>query len=164
VIRSGRFAWAVAPVLLLLCAPLLGAAAPPSPPSPPSPKIAAIDESWRWLSNEHFELLTNATERRGREMIEQLESFRATLATMMGGVADPPNPIRVVLFDRVWDFAPYQPLDARGKPESFAGYFMGRGATNYFAISGELAEYVPRIVLHEYSHLLISSLLGRQPT
>jgi hypothetical protein len=141
----------------LLAAP--GAGAPSAPK-----KIAALDEQWRWVANERFEVLTNGPERRARAVVEQLEAFRATISQLVGGqVFDPPTPIRVLLFARVSDMSPYQLLDAEGEPETFSGYFVGRGEVNYFALSGELDDFVPRIVLHEYAHLLIATQLGRPP-
>lgn len=129
------------------------------------PRLGALEKSWRWVTTERFEILTNGTERQARDLLSELESFRAAIAQLMGGnVAQPLQPIRVLLFDRVWDMTPYQVLDARGKPQRFAGYFVRRADASYIALSNEREEEVPRVVLHEYAHFLISDQLGNVPT
>jgi hypothetical protein len=126
--------------------------------------IAALGEKWRWVTSELFEVLTNGPERRAREVIEELAAYRAAIRQMMGGEsADPPQPIRILQFDRVWDFAPYQTLDAAGRPETFDGYFLSRGDLHYFALSNESGDQVPRTVLTGYAHVLISRQVGSLP-
>jgi tetratricopeptide (TPR) repeat protein len=127
-------------------------------------KIAAAGESWRWVSNPRFEVLTNGSERRARKVIADLETFRASIEAMMGGqVGAPPEPVRILLFDRVWHMSPYQPLGADGKPASWDGYTIVRGDRTWFTLSNESDEFVPRMVLSGYAYRLIAEQFREQP-
>jgi hypothetical protein len=127
-------------------------------------KIPALDEKWSWVADARFEVLTNSSERRASELIEELEVFRATISRLNGGeLSESATPIRVVIFDHVWDMTPYQALDAQGKPERFAGYFVSDGRQSWITLSNEDREYVPRLVLSSYTYSILARQLGALP-
>jgi len=111
---------------------------------------------WVAARTAHFELYSNASVSEAREVLTDLEEFRALL---LSGLKLPPGrePItRVVAFRSERDFEPFQPL-FNGKAKKLAGYFVGGADRAYIAVRlGRDRDEAQRTIYHEYVHQIFS--------
>jgi tetratricopeptide (TPR) repeat protein len=109
--------------------------------------LIAKEPEWLRITSPHFELLTNAGEKQGREAIQHFEEIRDLFARIMGEGALTKLPIRLVGFRNEKDYRPYAPTAA-------AAWYIGDEARDYI-VMGKLSGEVFPIAVHEYMHLLI---------
>ena len=82
--------------------------------------FGARDE-WRHTRTENFEVLSAAPEKKTRELVMELEQFRASfIATFALRPAHEPR-VTVVLFNSDRVFTPYKPT-YQGRPKEVAGF------------------------------------------
>lgn len=131
------------------------------------PRVAT--DKWVRIETPTFEVLTNASERSARDLVEQLETFRATLQQLMPDlVHQAREPIHVLLFARHNELRNYLPRNSEGKPREMAALYVGgQGedslAGDWIALSNDVAGEVPGVVLHEFAHFLLNQNLGDIP-
>ncbi|HTP86103.1 MAG TPA: DUF1570 domain-containing protein [Bryobacteraceae bacterium] len=103
-------------------------------------------DDWVRLTTSHFELLTTAGEKKGREAILCFETVRQFFADYGIGRAAPGR-VRIVGFRNEQEFRPYAPS------EFAAAFYSGGDAGDYIVLSRTGAESFP-VAVHEYLHLL----------
>ena len=107
---------------------------------------------WTEIRSGPFDILTDAGDKPGRELLNQLEQLRWALGAVLGKDDMKTTwPVRVVLFRNAKDFAPYSraPLPALGR-DSFIGALQA-GAP------------VPRAFMRECARILLESNAARMP-
>ena len=121
-------------------------------------------EDWVRVRSAHFEVLSDASPQRAREVTVALERFRRVMAAVLGrgpGGGDPP--IVVVAFRDQDSFAPLRPL-YRGCSQEVEGYFQAGSDRDYIAVSlGADAKEASETLFHEYAHVLLNRTLSAQP-
>src|SRR3954447_5383468 len=84
---------------------------------------SAARDSWLYAHTANFEVLSAASEKRTRQLIVDLEQFRASfIGTFNLQPAHEPR-VTLVMFNSEKQFRPYQPT-YRGKPKEVSGYFI----------------------------------------
>ena len=104
--------------------------------------------AWLRITSPHFELLTDAGEKPGRQVLERLETVRHVFLESIGG-KPPALPVRVFQFSSERDFRRFEPASA------VRGFHQGAPDRDYIAVLGT-GEEILRAVRHEYMHLLLS--------
>ena len=124
---------------------------------------AQAKDRWICAQTEHFEVLSNASEREARLLVARLEQFRETFLSIVPGKPFREPRTTVVIFRSDHDFRPYKPL-YNGKPKELAGVFHGSPDEVVIAMSTEreLERTIPTIY-HEYVHLLMHARGFRFP-
>lgn len=123
-------------------------------------------DSWNYARTENFEILSAASEKRTRQLVVELEQFRASFIATFGLRPAHEPRVTIVLFNSERQFRPYLPL-YNGKPKEVSGYFISGADEATIALS---AEYDPDIqdptetILHEYVHFLLHSRGLQLPT
>jgi hypothetical protein len=129
------------------------------------PAFAARDQ-WRTTRTDHFEVFSAASEKQTRQLVVQLEQFRASFIGMFGLRPAHEPRVTVMLFNSDRLFTPYKPT-YNGRPKEVSGYFVGGTDEVVIALNtdtssddfGDPAE----IVFHEYVHLLLHTRGLRLP-
>jgi tetratricopeptide (TPR) repeat protein len=123
-------------------------------------------DSWIRIDTEHFSVLSDASPRQTREIVQQLEEFRVVLGQVTSGISlTSPVPVSVFLFKNETSFEPYRggrPGEDRGK---WIGYFVPGTERNYLAINAGAAVGTEGfgVVYHEYVHEVLSHNLVKPP-
>jgi hypothetical protein len=126
---------------------------------------ASIQAKEKWLlgRSAHFEMLTSGPEREGRELLTELEQFRATFLAFfpVRNVREPK--CRIVIFDSDSRFTGYKPL-YNGKPKEVAGFFVGGNDQLTIGMTSEHdPDFTHELIFHEYVHQLLYSRGFRPP-
>jgi len=111
---------------------------------------------WHKLSSPHFELLTSAGERKGRELVLHLEQIRSFFSTTTGMRLDSTAPVRVVLFGSEGEYRPYR------LNEFASAYYHRSNDRDYIVMHAAATDSFPAAV-HEFTHLLIARSGARLP-
>jgi tetratricopeptide (TPR) repeat protein len=123
----------------------------------------AYAESPPWIEvrSQHFSVITDAGEKRGREVVFHFEQMRAVFSELMTKAnVNIPVPLQIVAFRNSKEFKQVAPL-WHGKPTQLAGLFQG-GEDRSFIMLDMSAENPWSVVFHEYAHQLMSGVVGRQ--
>ncbi|MBC7927341.1 MAG: hypothetical protein H7039_16955 [Bryobacteraceae bacterium] len=104
--------------------------------------------SWHRLQSSHFELLTDAGEKRGAAILRQLEQFRRVFVKGTGRESLQPLPVRVFAFSSVEAYRLFRAKD------NAAGYYQSGPDRDYIVMQIAGPEWT-RIIFHEYVHLLL---------
>jgi len=110
--------------------------------------FARAAEQWLRLTTPHFEVLTTAGEKKGREGIQYFESVRQFFIDAKFAADTPGKRVRIVAFRGDKEFRPYAPN------ESAAAFYAGGADNDYIVLSQIGYEYYP-VAVHEYTHLLL---------
>ncbi len=126
-------------LLLLFCAPMAA-------------------QQWTEVRSQHFSLITDAGEKRGREVLERFEQMRAAFGVLLvRGKVNIPVPVQIVAFSGGKQMRPYAPL-FDSKPVELSGFFQA-GEDRHFIVLDLSSEARWEMVWHEYAHLLINGNL-----
>lgn len=127
--------------------------------------LSFADQQWVEVTSPHFSLLTDAGEKRGREVLVRFEQMRTAFGLLFHKVnVNTPVKLQIVAYRNSKELRQVAPL-FEGKPITLAGYFLGAGAHGTPA-NGEDREYIALdltaedswgVVFHEYAHLLLNS-------
>jgi tetratricopeptide (TPR) repeat protein len=114
---------------------------------------------WVEVKSPHFTLVTDAGEKRGREVAIRFEQMRAVFGALFAKSAvNIPVPLQIVGFRNTKELLQFAPL-WNGKPTDLAGLFLGNSDRNFILL--DLSVVDPwAVVFHEYAHLLMSGNLS----
>ena len=71
-------------------------------------------------------------------------------------------PTVVIVFPSERAFTPFKPI-FQGKPVAIAGLFLRGQDANYIAVVADSNQDGLRVVFHEYTHLVVSNVMGNIP-
>ncbi|HEY5256014.1 MAG TPA: DUF1570 domain-containing protein [Acidobacteriaceae bacterium] len=132
-------------VLLLMFATVVASAAPAA-------------DRWTEIRSPHFIVLTNANEKSGRHIANQLEQMRSVFQKVFPTMAsDDDAPMTVFALKDKKSFQALEPEAylAKGQLE-LAGYFMSSQESNYILLRLDAqGEHPFAIVYHEYTHYML---------
>ena len=113
------------------------------------------------MSSPHFLVVTDAGDRRGREVAIRFEQMRAVYATLMSHAkVNLPIPLEIVAFRNSKEFRQVAPL-WNGKPVQLAGLFQG-ASDRCFILLDLSVENPWNVVFHEYAHQLMNGNLNQE--
>jgi len=122
------------------------------------PAAFAGDADWIEITSPHFSVVTDAGERRGREVATRFEQMRAVYATLMTNAnVNIPVPLQIVAFRNTKELRQVSPL-WNGKPIQLAGLFQG-GKDRCFIMLDMSVDNPWNVVFHEYAHQLMNGTL-----
>jgi hypothetical protein len=115
----------------------------------------ADDPKWLEVRSPHFFVVTDAGEKRGREVALRFEQMRAIFGTLLTKArVTLPIPLQIVAFRNTKELRQYVPL-WKGKPVEVAGLFMGNTDRNFILLDMSV-ENPWQVVFHEYAHQLLN--------
>src|SRR5947209_7360574 len=145
--------------LLFTCVLLFGAS------------LSFADQQWVEVTSPHFSLLTDAGEKRGREVLVRFEQMRTAFGLLFQKVnVNTPVKLQIVAYRNSKELRQVAPL-FEGKPITLSGFFLGAG-THGMPANGEDRQYIALdlsaedswgVVFHEYAHLLLNSNFPPSP-
>jgi tetratricopeptide (TPR) repeat protein len=122
-----------------------------------TPALAA-EPQWLEIQSPHFSVVTDAGEKRGREVAMRFEQMRAVFGTLMVKAnVNIPVPLQIVAFRNTKELRQIAPL-WNGKPIDIAGLFQG-GEERSFIMLDMSVENPWNVVFHEYAHQLMNGVL-----
>ena len=140
-------------LLLLICALLLISSS------------AVAEQQWVEVTSPHFSVLTDAGEKRGRDVAVRFEQMRTAFGLLFQKVnVNTPVKLQIVAYRNSKELRQVAPL-FEGKPITLSGFFLGAG-THGMPANGEDRQYIALdlsqedswgTVFHEYAHLLLNS-------
>ena len=121
-----------------------------------SPAAAAEQSPWLEIHSTHYTVITDAGEKKGREIALRFEQMRAVFATLlMKERLNEPLPLTILAFKS--DKTYYQSAPMRqGQPIGRPGFFLPGEDKNYIVLN-LFEEESWRAVAHEFAHLLLNS-------
>ncbi|HEY6251243.1 MAG TPA: tetratricopeptide repeat protein [Candidatus Angelobacter sp.] len=115
----------------------------------------ADTSQWLEVRSPHFSVVTDAGEKRGREVAMHFEQMRAVFGTLMTKAkVNLPVPLQIVAFRNSKEFKQFAPL-WHGKPTHLAGLFQP-GEDRGFIMLDLSVENSLQVVFHEYAHQLLN--------
>jgi tetratricopeptide (TPR) repeat protein len=139
------------PHLPLLVAAALLACAPP-----------AAAQQWVEVRSKNFSLITDAGEKRGREVVRHFEQMHAAFGALFQRTkVQTPAPLEIIAFRDSKQMRPYLPL-WEGKPVEMSGFFQSSEDVNFIALDLSSGGGW-RVVFHEYAHSLLNANLPSMP-
>jgi hypothetical protein len=150
--RMARSDFTSVRVLLAGCVVLLSLAAPAAEQSP-----------WLEIHSTHFTVITDAGEKRGKEVALRFEQMRAVFATFpfVNQHLNEPVPLTILAFRNDKNYYQTAPL-RQGQPISVPGFFLP-GEDQNFIVLNLFEEESWRAVTHEFAHLLLNYNYPRVP-
>ena len=112
-----------------------------------SAAAARAADSWLRLTTPHFEMITTAGEKKGRESILCFETARQFFIDIGIGHNLPEGRVQIVGFRNDLEFRPYAPND-------FATAFYSGGAESDYIVLSQTGSGSFPVAVHEYMHLV----------
>lgn len=127
----------------------------------------AASPQWIQVSSPNFILYTDAGEKNGRHVLDQLERMRSVFHALFPGIhADPASPIEVFATRDTRGFRALEPAAylARGQV-NLGGLFLKTQDRNYILVrlDAENDEHPFAMIYHEYTHFEFSGAMGSMP-
>ncbi len=123
---------------------------------------AATPEEWIRIQTPHFTVITDAGEKRGREVAQQFEAMRALFdSVLVGNHMRTSMPVHVFAFRNTREMRANSPL-WHGRPIELSGFFQKAQDDNYVAVDLSTPAHW-NTVFHEYAHVLINANFERMP-
>jgi tetratricopeptide (TPR) repeat protein len=123
-----------------------------------SPTAFAGESQWVEVRSPNFSVVTDAGEKRGREVAMRFEQMRAVFGALMTKASvNLPVPLQIVAFRNTKEMRQVSPL-FNGKPTELAGLFQG-GSDRSFIMLDMSVENPWAVVFHEYAHQLMNGNL-----
>ena len=118
--------------------------------------LRASEQSWTEVRTPNFVLMTDAGEKKGREVGLRFEQMRAVFGTLLRRAKiNSPVPTQIVAFRNHSEIEKYAWL-FKGKPVELAGFFQSGQDRNFIVV--DLSEENPyEVVFHEYAHMLLNA-------
>jgi Flp pilus assembly protein TadD len=119
----------------------------------------AGDVRWVEVRSPRFSVITDAGEKRGREVALRFEQMRAVFGKLLvKAKVSQTVPLQIVAFRNTKEMRQFAPL-WHGKPTEVAGLFQGGSDRSYIML--DLSVFDPyAVVFHEYAHQLLNANLG----
>jgi tetratricopeptide (TPR) repeat protein len=117
---------------------------------------AAPKDPWLQLSSPHFEVLTDANERTGRDVIRHFEEVHAFFEARFKTGIDPTRKPRVLLFRNPRDYE-------RFAPNPIANAFFHPGEFRDFIVLRNWGPEWKPTAVHELTHLMVRQLARELP-
>ncbi|HVR23395.1 MAG TPA: hypothetical protein VMU26_08730, partial [Candidatus Polarisedimenticolia bacterium] len=122
------------------------------------PSAFAGEPQWTEIRSPHFSVVTDAGEKRGREVAMRFEQMRAVFGALMTKAnINLPIPLQIVAFRNGKELRQFSPL-FKGKPIELAGLFQ-QGSDRSFILLDMAVENPWTVVFHEYAHQLMNGNL-----
>jgi tetratricopeptide (TPR) repeat protein len=119
------------------------------------------EAQWVEIHSPHFSVVTDAGERRGRDVALRFEQMRAVFGSLMARAkVSTPIPLQIIAFRNTKELMQFSPL-FQGKPSKFAGLFQP-GSDRCFILLDMSLENPWQVVFHEYAHQLMNGTLDRE--
>lgn len=119
----------------------------------------ADSAAWVEIKSPHFSVVTDAGEKRGREVAMRFEQMRAVYAALMVKAnVNIPIPLQIVAFRNTKEFRQFAPL-WHGKPTQLAGLFQPGEDRSFIMLDLSLPDPWS-VVFHEYAHQLMNGTLS----
>jgi len=123
-----------------------------------TPAVFAGESQWVEVRSPHFSVVTDAGEKRGREVAMRFEQMRAVFGALMTKAnVSLPIPLQIVAFRNTKEMRQVAPL-FNGKATEVAGLFQG-GTDRSFIMLDLSVENPWTVVFHEYAHQLMNGNL-----
>jgi tetratricopeptide (TPR) repeat protein len=116
---------------------------------------SAGDAEWMEIRSPHFSVVTDAGEKRGRDVAARFEQMRSVFGSLLATAkVNIPVPLQIVAFRNTKEMRQYVPL-WRGKPIQAAGLFEGNNDRSFIML--DMSSESPwQVVFHEYAHQLLN--------
>jgi tetratricopeptide (TPR) repeat protein len=122
------------------------------------PGAFAGEPQWVEVRSPNFSVVTDAGEKRGREVAMRFEQMRAVFGALMTKAnVNLPIPLQIVAFRNTKEMRQVAPL-FNGKPTQVAGLFQS-GTDRSFIMLDMSVENPWSVVFHEYAHQLMNGNL-----
>ena len=123
-----------------------------------APTVLAGEPQWVEVHSPNFSVVTDAGEKRGREVAMRFEQMRGVFGALMTKVnVNIPIPLQIVAFRNTKELRQVAPL-FHGKPTQLAGLFQG-GSDRSFIMLDMSVENPWTVVFHEYAHQLMNGTM-----
>ncbi len=123
--------------------------------------VRADGPAWVAVRSPNFSVVTDAGEKRGREVALRFEQMRSVFSALMTKAnVNIPIPLQIVAFRNSKELRQFAPL-FHGKPTEVAGLFQG-GEDRSFIMLDMSVENPYSVVFHEYAHQLMNGMLKSQ--
>ena len=134
----------ISSLLVMLLSVLPSAAAPAAEQSP-----------WLEIHSMHFTIITDAGDKKGKEVALRFEQMRAVFATLlMKDRLNEPVPLTILAFKNDKTYYQSAPL-RQGQPIDVPGFFLPSDDQNFIVLN-LFEEESWRAVAHEFAHLLLN--------
>ncbi len=122
------------------------------------PSVLAGESEWVEVQSPNFSVVTDAGQKRGREVAMRFEQMRGVFGALMTKAnVNLPVPLQIVAFRNTKEMRQVAPL-FKGKPTQVAGLFQG-GSDRSFIMLDMSVENPWAVVFHEYAHELMNGNL-----
>jgi len=122
----------------------------------PIPALCAEQSPWLEIHSPHYTVITDAGDRKGREVALRFEQMRAVFASLlMKERLNEPVPLTILAFKNDKTYYQSAPL-RQGRPIAVPGFFVP-GEDHNFIVLNLFEEESWRAVAHEFAHLLLNS-------
>jgi tetratricopeptide (TPR) repeat protein len=112
------------------------------------PLFAAPAPSWRLARSEHFEIYSDTSDGRAREMLMWFEQLRAFFEQQAGEKPGSSSPVRVIVFASQQEYRPY------GLRSTADAYYVGSESQDFIVMgTDDPARF--GLAAHEYAHLVM---------
>ena len=121
----------------------------------------AAEPPWLEIHSAHFTVVTDAGEKKGREVALRFEQMRAVFATLLGkDRLNQPIPLTILAFNSDKSYYQAAPLvhpqgQAQGQPIDVPGFFLP-GEDQDFIVLNLLENESWRAVAHDFAHMLLN--------
>jgi tetratricopeptide (TPR) repeat protein len=112
-------------------------------------QIGFAGGKWLRLHSPNFELYTTDDAKSGRDAIRYFEEVRSAFTEILGVKLPPNRPVTVIAFRNAEESAPYRPR------ENVFAYYKAAPHRDFIVMQDLDPEHRP-VVLHEYTHLVVS--------
>src|SRR5262252_4624508 len=115
----------------------------------------AKEPDWIEVHSPHFSVVTDAGDRRARDVALRFEQMYFVFGTLFSKqTVNFPVPLQIVAFRNTSELRNFVPL-WKGKPVQLAGLYLG-GQDRNFILLDLSVEDPYQVVFHEYAHLLLN--------
>jgi tetratricopeptide (TPR) repeat protein len=130
----------------------------------PAVKVPRVADDWIRLESAHFVAFSGASESKTREILLDLERFRAVLMRLKpSSPENAPVPTTLYVFPSDSALTPYKPR-LEGKPRNAAAFFRATREGNAIVLAASWNTDPRHVVYHEYVHYFMHSNFPPQPT